>query len=73
MKKSLLALSLILVFSIVILMSFRTKEEPKTVKLELSVEEVNLIFEGLGELPAKKSEALRAKIYTEAKKQLEVK
>lgn len=67
MKKSLLA------FSILALMSFKTQEEPKTVKLELSVEEVNLIFEGLGELPAKKSEGLRAKIYSEAKKQLETK
>ena len=67
MKKSLLTLS------ILALMSFKTQEEPKTVKLELSVEEVNIIFEGLGELPAKKSEGLRAKIYQEAKKQLEAK
>jgi hypothetical protein len=67
MKKSLFALS------ILALMSFKTQEEPKTVKLELSVEEVNIIFEGLGELPAKKSEGLRAKIYQEAKKQLEAK
>ena len=67
MKKSLIALS------ILALMSFKTQEEPKTVKLELSLEEVNLIFEGLGELPAKKSEGLRAKLYQEAKKQLEAK
>lgn len=67
MKKPLFALS------ILALMSFKTQEEPKTVKLELSVEEVNIIFEGLGELPAKKSEGLRAKIYQEAKKQLEAK
>lgn len=67
MKKSLIA------FSALILMSFKTQPEPKTVKLELSVEEVNLIFEGLGELPAKKSEGLRAKLYQEAKKQLEEK
>ena len=67
MKKSLFALS------ILALMSFKTQEEPKTVKLELTIEEVNLIFEGLGELPAKKSEGLRAKIYQETKKQLEVK
>lgn len=67
MKKSLFALS------ILSLMSFKTQEEPKTVKLELSVEEVNIIFEGLGELPAKKSEGLRAKLYQEAKKQLEAK
>lgn len=67
MKKTLLAIS------ILALMSFKSQEEPKTVKLELTVEEVNLIFEGLGELPAKKSEGLRAKIYQEAKKQLETK
>ena len=67
MKKSLFALS------ILALMSFKTQEEPKTVKLELTIEEVNLIFEGLGELPAKKSEGLRAKLYQEAKKQLEAK
>lgn len=67
MKKSLFALS------ILALMSFKTQEEPKTVKLELTIEEVNLIFEGLGELPAKKSEGLRAKIYQETKKQLEAK
>lgn len=66
MKKSLFALSLFT------LMSFNT-QEPKTIKLELSVEEVNLIFEGLGELPAKRSEALRGKIYQEAKKQFEAK
>lgn len=66
MKKSLFAIS------ILCLMSFKT-QEPKTVKLELSIEEVNLIFEGLGELPAKKSEGLRAKLYQEAKKQLEAK
>lgn len=63
---------LLLTFSIFCLFGFTT-QEPQTVKLELSVEEVNLIFEGLGELPAKKSEGLRAKIYQEAKKQLEAK
>jgi len=67
MKKLLLTLSIFGLFG------FTTQTEPKTVKLELSVEEVNLIFEGLGELPAKKSEGLRAKLYQEAKKQLEAK
>ncbi len=64
---------LFITFCLFALMSFKTQDEPKTIKLELSVDEVNLIFEGLGELPAKKSEALRAKIYSEAKKQLEAK
>jgi hypothetical protein len=67
MKKLLLTLSIFGLFG------FTTQTEPQTVKLELSVEEVNLVFEGLGELPAKKSEGLRAKIYEEAKKQLEAK
>lgn len=66
MKRTFLALC------ILALMSFKT-QEPKTVKLELSVDELNLIFEGLGELPAKRSEGLRAKIYQEAQKQLETK
>jgi hypothetical protein len=63
---------LFITFSLFALLGFTT-QETKTVKLELSVEEVNLVFEGLGELPAKKSEVLRAKIYEEAKKQLEAK
>jgi hypothetical protein len=67
MKKLLFTLSIFGLFG------FTTQTEPQTVKLELSVEEVNLIFEGLGELPAKKSEGLRAKLYQEAKKQLEAK
>ena len=63
---------LFITFSLFALFGFTT-QETKTVKLELTVEEVNLVFEGLGELPAKKSEGLRAKIYEEAKKQLESK
>jgi hypothetical protein len=51
------------------LFSFTT-QEPKTVTLTLTVEEVNLIYMGLGELPAKASEQLRAKIAQEAQKQL---
>jgi hypothetical protein len=51
------------------LLSFTT-QEPKTVTLTLTVEEVNLIYMGLGELPAKASEQLRYKIAQEAQKQL---
>jgi len=50
-------------------MSFVTQEEKK-VTLVLTPEEVNLIYAGLGELPAKISEPLRYKIATEAQKQL---
>lgn len=64
---------LLLTASIFALFGFKTQDEPKTIKLELSIDEVNLIFEGLGELPAKKSEGLRAKIYQETKQQLEAK
>lgn len=53
------------------LLSFTTQEEKK-VTLVLTVEEVNLIYQGLGELPAKVSEPLRYKIATEAQKQLAV-
>lgn len=51
------------------LFSFKT-QEPQTVTLTLTVEEVNLIYMGLGELPAKASEQLRYKIAQEAQKQL---
>lgn len=51
------------------LFSFTT-QEPKTVTLTLTVEEVNLIYMGLGELPAKASEQLRYKIAQESQKQL---
>ena len=63
MKKSLILIAAIG------LLSFTTQEE-KTVTLKLTVEEVNLIYAGLGELPAKASEQLRYKIAMEAQKQL---
>ena len=51
------------------LFSFTTQTEKK-VTLTFSIEEVQTIFDALGELPAKKVEALRAKIAFEANKQL---
>ena len=59
----------IIVIAAIGLLSFST-QEPKTVTLTLTVEEVNLIYAGLGELPAKASEQLRYKIASEAQKQL---
>jgi hypothetical protein len=59
----------IIVIAALGLLSFTT-QEPKTVTLTLTPEEVNLIYMGLGELPAKASEQLRYKIATEAQKQL---
>ena len=59
----------LLLIAAIALLSFTT-QEPKTVTLTLTVDEVNLIYMGLGELPAKASEQLRYKIVTEAQKQL---
>lgn len=59
----------LLLIAAIALLSFTT-QEPKTVTLTLTVDEVNLIYMGLGELPAKASEQLRYKIATEAQKQL---
>jgi hypothetical protein len=47
--------------------------QTKTVKLELSVDEVNLVLEALGEMPAKKSTALINKIMLTANEQLKAK
>jgi hypothetical protein len=38
------------------------KEQTKTYKLELTVQEVQLVYDELGELPAKTSESVRLKI-----------
>ena len=56
----------ILVFT---LFSFTTQTEKK-ITLSFSLEEVQTIYDALGELPAKKVEALRMKIATETNKQL---
>lgn len=45
--------------------------ENKTVKLELTIEELNKILMGLGELKASQSIELILKIQEEAKKQLQ--
>jgi hypothetical protein len=59
----------IIVIAALGLMSFTTQEEKK-VTLTFTVEEVNLIYAALGELPAKTTEQLRYKIALEAQKQL---
>ena len=63
MKKSLI------VIAAIGLLSFTTQEEKK-VTITLTVEEVNLVYAALGELPAKTTEQLRYKIAMEAQKQL---
>jgi hypothetical protein len=67
MKKTLLILAIL---SIGVLGFTQATQEDKKVKLELTVEEVNLVYVGLGKLPAEASEALRYKIAQEAQKQL---
>lgn len=63
-----------ILFAVVILLSsfsnFTKGSNDQTLKFEFTVEEVNVIFDGLGELPAKKSEGLRVKIYQTAQEQL---
>ncbi len=63
MKKTLL------LFAIIGLLSFNT-QQPKTVTLTFTIDEVQIIYDALGELPAKKVEAIRGKIYMEANRQL---
>jgi hypothetical protein len=61
-------------FAVIVLLSsfsnFTKGNADQTLKFEFTLEEVNVIFEGLGELPAKKSEGLRAKIYQTAQEQM---
>jgi hypothetical protein len=54
------------------LLSF-TPVQQKTVKLELTIEEVNVILEALGDMPAKKSTALINKIMYTSNEQLKAK
>jgi hypothetical protein len=51
------------------LFSFTTQTEKK-ITLTFSLEEIQTIYDALGELPAKRVEALRMKIATETNKQL---
>jgi hypothetical protein len=59
---------LILLFAFA-LFSFNTQNEKK-VTITFSVEEIQTVYDALGELPAKKVEALRMRIALEANKQL---
>ena len=47
--------------AIMMLMAFKTQED-KTYTLMFTAEEVNVIYEALGELPAKKAEVIRFKL-----------
>jgi hypothetical protein len=46
----------------VFMMAFMPAQEPKTYTLEFTADEVNTIYEALGELPAKKAEVIRFKL-----------
>ena len=61
MKK---ALTLI---GIMVLMSFQPS--PKSYKLELSAQEVQIIYDALGELPAKQTETIRYKLIQQVTEQ----
>lgn len=63
MKKIILLLSTVLIFS------FQT-QEVKNIKFEFTPNEVELIYTGLGKLPAEQVEGLRQKIAIEYRKQL---
>jgi hypothetical protein len=62
----------IIALAAITLLSF-TPVQTKTVKLDLTVEEVNVILDALGEMPAKKSTALINKIMLTATEQLKAK
>jgi hypothetical protein len=61
MKKNNLIASL-LIFSLIICSIAFTMPQQKTYKLELTTQEVQVIYDALGELPAKVSEGIRAKV-----------
>ena len=51
------------------LMAFTTQDERK-ITITFTVDELQLVYDGLGELPAKKVEQLRVKIVYETQRQL---
>ena len=60
---------IILLLVICSMFSFST-QEPKTVTVKFTLEEIQIVYDALGELPAKKVEAIRGKIYYEVQRQL---
>ena len=52
------------------LLSFTTQEQPKTVTITFTVDEIQTVFDALGELPSKKVETILFKIVQEVQKQL---
>lgn len=54
-------------FAIMALMSF--DPAPKSYKLELTAQELQVVYDALGELPAKTSETIRIKIVQQVNQQ----
>lgn len=61
----------ILILIVSLCMSFQTAPSQKKLKFEFTVEETQLIYDALGELPAKKVENLRLKILMDSQRQLD--
>ena len=71
MGKNVIMKKILLISIAIICFSFQSQKEAKTITLNLSPEEVQLIYVGLGKLPAEQSEQLRAKIAFEFQKQMD--
>jgi hypothetical protein len=68
MKKS-IGYAIIFVF-VIALMSFTLRvQQSKVYKLEVTTQEVQVIYDALGELPAKTSETIRMKIVQQVNQQ----
>jgi hypothetical protein len=68
MKKT-IGYAIIFVF-VMALMSFTLRvQQAKVYKLELTTQEVQIIYDALGEMPAKTSEGIRAKIAKQVNEQ----
>ena len=61
---------LIILLTCIVCLSFGTQEKPKTVTITFTVDEIQTVFDALGELPSKKVETIRFKIVQEVQKQL---
>ena len=57
------------IFSLIICSIAFTMPQQKTYKLDLSTQEVQIIYDALGEMPAKTSEGIRAKIAKQVNEQ----
>lgn len=62
-------MKILILIAAIVLSSFAT-QKVNTVTIKFTVEEIQLVYDALGELPAKKVEQLRAKIVAEYQKQI---